>query len=70
MTLLCPAIARDAPGMSAMLQLSLTGWNSLPRGDPAHVLAQYVVHSARLACTLACDPASGDILGFQSLKHA
>lgn len=59
----------DAGEMSAILAPILAGWNSDRPSAPAHVLAHYIEHSDRIACSVAVD-AAGEILGFQSLKAA
>jgi len=63
------ARAADAEAMSAILLPILAGWGSDRPGGPAYVLAHYIEHPDRVACTVAMD-AAGEMLGFQSLKAA
>lgn len=62
------ALPVDAPGMSAVLQPILTGWNSDRPGDTATVLERYVNDPDKIACSVA--ELDGRIVGFQSLKRA
>lgn len=63
-----PARPEDAAGMSTLLTAILRARQSTRRSDPAHVLAQYVAHPDRVACTVA--EMADEIVGFQSLRHA
>ena len=63
------AVASDAKGMSAVLEPIIRGWNSDRRYDPEHILERYITDPQRVRCSVAVD-ASGEILGFQSLKRA
>ncbi|WP_199252676.1 GNAT family N-acetyltransferase [Chachezhania sediminis] len=62
------AEARDAEAMSLVLTPILARWGSARAGDAATVMAQYVAHPDRLACSVAVG--DGVVLGFQSLKRA
>ncbi|WP_246044049.1 GNAT family N-acetyltransferase [Ruegeria sediminis] len=56
--------------MSLILTPILASWKSTRKGDPDVVLDHYVNHPDRISCVVVCDPNSGRILGFQSLKLA
>jgi len=55
--------------MSRILIPILRSWQSERRGDPDHVLTQYVEHPDTLACTVALTP-EGKLQGYQSLRSA
>lgn len=63
-----PATPADAAGMAAVLRaiIALTGRDRPATAD--YVLEQYIAHPDRVACSVAV--ASGEILGFQSLRLA
>lgn len=63
------AIPKDAKGMSLVLGEIIRAWNSDRPYDPEHVLAHYIAHPDKVACTVALG-SSDNVLGFQSLKQA
>ena len=63
------AVPADAEGMSRVLnEIGAARGRERPI-DPAFVLARYLGHPDRVACSVAVD-GDGRILGFQSLKRA
>jgi len=59
----------NAKGMSLVLREIIHAWSSERPYDPEHVLTHYIAHPDKIACTIAVD-SLGNIVGFQSLKHA
>ena len=59
----------DANGMSLVLGEIIRTWKSDRAYDPDYVRAHYIQDPDKVACTVAVNDA-GEILGFQSLKHA
>ena len=64
-----PAVAGDAEAMSAVLRAIIAAYGRERPNDPDFVLATYIAHPDRVACTVALDDA-GMVLGFQSLRRA
>lgn len=63
------AIAVDAEAMSAVLRAIIAENGRERPSDPDFVLATYIAHPDRVACTLALD-AADVVVGFQSLRRA
>lgn len=64
-----PAVTDDAEAMSAVLRAIIAAYGRERPSDPDFVLATYIVHPDRVACTVALDDA-GTVVGFQSLRRA
>ncbi|MCV9936805.1 GNAT family N-acetyltransferase [Boseaceae bacterium BT-24-1] len=64
-----PAVTGDAEAMSAVLRAIIAAYGRERPSDPDFVLATYIAHPDRVACTVALDDA-GTVLGFQSLRRA
>ena len=64
-----PVLPDDARGMSLVLGEIIRTWNSNRPYDPDHVMAHYIAHPDKVACTIAIAE-TGEALGFQSLKIA
>jgi len=64
-----PAVTGDAEAMSAVLRAIIAAYGRERPSDPDFVLATYIAHPDRVACTVALDNA-GTVLGFQSLRRA
>lgn len=64
-----PAITGDAEQMSAVLRAIIAAYGRERPSDPDFVLATYIAHPDRVACTVALDEA-GTVVGFQSLRRA
>ncbi|HEV2512036.1 GNAT family N-acetyltransferase [Bosea sp. (in: a-proteobacteria)] len=64
-----PAVAGDAEQMSAVLRAIIAAYGRERPSDPDFVLATYIAHPDRVACTVALDDA-GMVVGFQSLRRA
>jgi len=64
-----PAVTGDAEAMSAVLRAIIAAYGRERPSDRDFVLATYIVHPDRVACTVALDDA-GTVLGFQSLRRA
>lgn len=64
-----PAVTGDAEAMSAVLRAIIAAYGRERPSDPDFVLANYIAHPDRVACTVALDDA-GAVLGFQSLRRA
>ncbi len=63
------ATAADAPAMSDVLNDIFRAKLRSQPAEPALVLARWIEHKQRLACTVAVDEL-GVVLGFQSLKRS
>lgn len=59
----------DAEAMSAVLRAIIADTGRDRPSDPASVLATYIAHPDRIACTVAFDD-TGRVVGFQSLRRA
>lgn len=64
-----PAVADDAEAMGAVLRAIIAENGRERPNDRDFVLATYIAHPDRVACTIALDEA-GTVLGFQSLRRA
>ena len=64
-----PAVTGDAEAMSAVLRAIIAAYGRERPSDPDFVLATYITHPDRVACTVALDDA-GTVVGFQSLRRA
>ncbi|WP_371170203.1 GNAT family N-acetyltransferase [Aliiroseovarius sp. 2305UL8-7] len=56
----------DASGMSRVITPILANWGSTRRGDPEHMLNNYIQHPDNIRCTV-CTDSTGRLIGFQSL---
>jgi RimJ/RimL family protein N-acetyltransferase len=64
-----PAVTGDAEAMSAVLRAIIAAYGRERPSDPDFVIATYIAHPDRVACTVALDEA-GTVVGFQSLRRA
>lgn len=64
-----PAVVGDAAAMSAVLRAIIAESGRDRPSDLAFVLATYIVHPDRVACTVALDE-EDVVAGFQSLRRA
>lgn len=64
-----PAVVGDAEAISAVLRAIIAENGRDRPSDPNYVLATYIAHPDRIACTVATDD-EDTIWGFQSLRRA
>lgn len=63
------ATIMDADGISSVLQDLVAAGKRSKTSDADFALTHYIAHPDQMCCNLALD-AQGQVLGFQSLKHA
>ncbi|MFN3671354.1 MAG: GNAT family N-acetyltransferase [Bosea sp. (in: a-proteobacteria)] len=63
------AVPHDAEAISSVLRAIIAETGRDRPSDPDFVLATYITHPDRIACTVALDEAD-DVVGFQSLRRA